>query len=67
VAKTMTGEWLSIQQLAKELGVPLRTVYGWRSKGEGPKGATFGRHVRFRRDDVEKWIAAHYDHPRIAG
>lgn len=54
-------EWIGIEQLALELGVPVRTVYTWRTKGKGPRGATFGKHVRFRRVDVEKWIESQMD------
>lgn len=58
-------DWLSIPDLAEEIGVPVRTVYAWRTKNYGPPGATFGKHVRFRRADVEHWIEAQYN-PRSA-
>lgn len=58
------AEWIGIEQLAQELGVPVRTIYAWRCRGQGPRGATFGRHVRFRRADVEAWIQQQYDGPR---
>jgi excisionase family DNA binding protein len=64
---TTGGEWIGIEQLAKELGVPVRTIYQWRSRGSGPRGATFGRHVRFRRSEIEKWIATRLDEPRAVG
>lgn len=61
---TMTRvEWIGIEQLARELGVPVRTIYAWRTRNGGPRGATFGKHVRFRREDVEAWIATRLDHP----
>lgn len=56
-----TDEWIGIEDLAKEIGIPVRTVYAWRSRGLGPRGATFGRHVRFRRADVDRWIESRYD------
>lgn len=59
-------EWLTIEELANELDVPVRTVYAWRVKGTGPRGATFGRHVRFRRSDVDAWIEQQFDQPRSA-
>jgi len=60
----MKDQWIGIDELAKELGVPVRTVYAWRVKGKGPRGATFGKHVRFRRSDVDAWIVDQYDpHP----
>jgi excisionase family DNA binding protein len=54
-------QWVSIAELAAELGVPPATVYQWRSQGQGPRGGRFGKHVRFRRVDVDAWIAARMD------
>lgn len=54
-------DWLTVHELAEELGVPVNTVYQWRSRGTGPRGGRFGKHVRFRRSDVDKWIASHMD------
>ena len=45
------------------LGVPLRTIYRWRSRHEGPRGYRVGRHVRYRFDDVERWLADRSDTP----
>lgn len=64
----MADQWIGIEQLADELGVPVRTIYSWRSRATpyGPRGATFGRHVRFKRADVDAWIERRYDQPRTA-
>lgn len=57
------NEWLGIEDLAKELGVPVRTIYSWRTgkNKRGPRAATFGKHLRFRRADVDAWIEAQMD------
>jgi excisionase family DNA binding protein len=47
---------LSPEELASYLGVPLATVYRWRSRREGPLGMRVGRHVRYRLKDVERWL-----------
>jgi excisionase family DNA binding protein len=47
---------LSPEELASYLGVPLATVYRWRSRREGPPGMRVGRHVRYRQKDVERWL-----------
>jgi excisionase family DNA binding protein len=57
---TALREWLSVDELAEWLGVPKATVYAWRTRGVGPRGASIGRHVRFRRADVEVWIQQQY-------
>jgi len=59
-------EWLSVETLAAELGVPMKTVYVWNSKGTAPRAARFGKHTRYRRADVEAWIEARFDQPRPA-
>lgn len=43
------------ETLAAYFGVPLRTVYSWRSKGAGPRGFRVGKFVRYRLEDVEAW------------
>lgn len=53
-------EWLGPKDLAAEFGVPVTTVYQWNSKRTGPRAARIGRHVRYRRRDVEAWIEAQY-------
>ncbi len=55
-------ELLTPQELADYLHVPLKTVYGWRHRGLGPAGFRVGRHVRFRRSDVELWITGQLEH-----
>lgn len=47
--------------LADYLGVPLATVYRWRSQRDGPTGIRVGRHVRYRSVDVEQWLDDHRD------
>ena len=48
-------------EVAAFLGVPLRTVYRWRTRGDGPPGYRVGRHVRYRHEDVELWLEQHRD------
>lgn len=49
-------EWISAQDFAREIRVPVRTVLSWRQRGQGPTSAKFGKHVRYRRSDVRAWI-----------
>jgi len=51
------GLW-STGQLARYLGVPLRTVYAWRRHREGPPALRVGRYLRFRKEEVEKRLAS---------
>lgn len=54
---------LTVEDLATFLDVPIKTLYAWRYRGEGPVGFRVGRHVRYRWTDVEQWIR---DRVRVA-
>jgi excisionase family DNA binding protein len=47
---------LSAQQLADYLDVPLATLYAWRHRRQGPPGFRAGRHLRYRKSDIDQWI-----------
>lgn len=51
----------SIPRLAEHLGVPVQTIYKWRSMGKGPVGIRLGRSVGYRPQDVRDWEARHRD------
>jgi excisionase family DNA binding protein len=48
---------LSVEELAAYLDIPVATIYAWRYRRQGPPGFRVGRHLRFRREDVERWIS----------
>ena len=58
---------LTVQELANYLGVPVATIYAWRYRHEGPPGFRVGRHVRFRRSDIEGWLNDQLDKVRAEG
>ncbi len=62
----MSTEWLSLEQIAEELAVPLRTLYARRSRGDGPSGYRIGKHVRVKRADLDAWIERQADTPTPA-
>ncbi len=47
---------LTVEDLAEYLGVPVATLYAWRYHCQGPLGFRVGKHLRYRRIDVEEWI-----------
>jgi len=47
---------LSPEELSVLLGIPVATVYRWRSHGGGPAGFRIGKHLRYRFEDVEHWL-----------
>lgn len=46
---------LTAKNLANFLNVPIKTLYAWRYRGEGPIGFRVGKHIRYRRTDIEQW------------
>jgi excisionase family DNA binding protein len=53
---TSSSDLLTPSELAEYLKVPVKTIYNWRSGGTGPRGIRVGRHVRFRRTEIEAWL-----------
>lgn len=47
---------LDVAELASYLGVPVSTVYDWRTRGLGPRAYRFGKHLKFAVSDVRIWI-----------
>jgi excisionase family DNA binding protein len=44
------------QETATFLAVPVLTLTAWRQKRKGPRSFRVGKHVRYRRADVEEWL-----------
>ena len=59
--KATATDWMSLESIAEELGMPIRTIYSWRSRGEGPRGYRLGKHIRVRRTDLEAWLEQRAD------
>jgi predicted DNA-binding transcriptional regulator AlpA len=49
-------EFLNINDAAKLLGIPVATLRWWRSKGTGPRSIKFGRHVKYPKVALRRWI-----------
>jgi excisionase family DNA binding protein len=52
------AELLRCPQVAAWLGVTERTLRAWRHSGKGPQFVKIGGSPRYRRRDVEGWLAA---------
>ncbi len=52
----MIDNLMTVQDVAAYLGVPVATVYQWNSRSLGPRRYRLGKHVRYRRADVDAWI-----------
>jgi excisionase family DNA binding protein len=54
-------QFLTTEDVAERYGVPVETVRKWRATGTGPRGARFGRHVRYPLDELERWESEQLD------
>ncbi len=61
----MAESLLTPQELANLLGIPVKTIYQWRTLSRGPRGIRVGKHLRYRRADVETWLDAQADTPQV--
>ncbi|HZD57043.1 MAG TPA: helix-turn-helix domain-containing protein [Anaerolineales bacterium] len=52
----MAGDWLSLSEVSKILGVHPSTVRNWSDQGYLPVHRTKGGHRRFQRGEVELWM-----------
>jgi excisionase family DNA binding protein len=55
----------STPEVAAYLGVPVQTLYVWRTKSAGPRAVRVGKHLRYRWADVEAWIDQQTDRPHV--
>lgn len=47
----------TVHDLARNLVVPVNTIYKWRTAGYGPRALKIGKYVRYREADVRAWLA----------
>jgi excisionase family DNA binding protein len=57
---------MSTEALARYVDVPAATVAKWRATGTGPRGIRVGKHVRYRREDIDAWLESRADEPQPA-
>jgi excisionase family DNA binding protein len=55
----MTDTWLTTAETSGFMKIPVGTLYDWRASGRPcPPAIRVGRHLRWRRSDVEQWMAS---------
>jgi excisionase family DNA binding protein len=47
--------FLTPQDVATLLQIPVGTLYSWRHNGLGPPAKRMGKHLRYHRDAILKW------------
>lgn len=57
MGRTERQSLASADEVSQYLGVPVATLYTWRSRRQGPKATRVGRWLRYRWADVDAWLA----------
>lgn len=52
----MAQHLMTTRDVAEYLDVPVSTIYQWRTRGLGPRAARVGRHLRWRKSEVDSWL-----------
>ena len=60
-------QYMTYKSLAEFLNVPVDTLYCWVSRREIPHTRVGARVVRFRRDEIERWLEAKSVAPHAGG
>jgi len=47
---------LDVDEASAYLTIPVKTLYVYRVDGRGPRAIKIGRHLRYRRSDLDAWI-----------
>jgi predicted DNA-binding transcriptional regulator AlpA len=45
-----------VGDVARYLGIPVKTLYNWRTEKYGPQGVRIGKHIRYDPQDVIDWF-----------
>ncbi|SHX93500.1 Helix-turn-helix domain [Mycobacteroides abscessus subsp. bolletii] len=56
----MEDRWLTREELAERLSIPVKTLAQWAYLGKGPRYARFGKYARYRLSDVIAWESAQF-------
>jgi len=51
----MENRWLSVEEIAKYLGVSKDTIYNW-INGKNMPAHKIGRLWKFKREEIDEWV-----------
>jgi Helix-turn-helix domain len=52
----LLDDYIPEKQLADDTNHDVRTIRGWRAKGQGPAWTRIGRQVLYRKDSIAAWL-----------
>lgn len=50
------GRLWTAEDVSDYLGIPVKTLYQWRWRGEGPPARKIGRHLRYDPAALQRWL-----------
>jgi len=48
----------TVEDVAEYLGIPVKTLYRWRTTGYGPAARRVGKYLRYKPEEVVAWFDA---------
>lgn len=48
----------TVEEVSDYLGIPVKTLYQWKWRGEGPPVRKIGRHLRYDPAKLRAWVEA---------
>lgn len=60
--QALLSEWMTLDELARELGVHKETIRNWNRQRRGPPFARIGLRRLYRRDAVKAWLRDQEEH-----
>ena len=49
------SRWYTFKEISKELGIPIKSIYFYHERGDGPRVYKFGKHLRVQETDLLMW------------
>jgi hypothetical protein len=50
------SRWYTFKEISNELGIPIKSIYFYHERGDGPRVYKFGKHLRVLETDLNKDI-----------
>jgi hypothetical protein len=46
------SRWYTFEEISNELGIPIKSIYFYHERGDGPRVYKFGKHLRVLETDL---------------
>jgi len=49
------SRWYTFEEISNELAIPIKSIYFYHERGDGPRVYRFGKHLRVLDEDFSQW------------